>query len=91
MLAERAVLPVEVLMKSAPAAIASSEAVLTLSRSGYSPVSRMTFSSLSSQRILDVADHRCGAHRVAGEQGAPGQDEIDLVGAVGERRFGLAR
>ena len=43
------ILPVEVLMKSAPAAIASSDARRTLSYVPSSPVSRITFRCASPQ------------------------------------------
>ena len=78
-------LPVEVLMKSAPASSASTDARRTLSSVTSSPVSRMTFRCAVPQAALrrdDLVEHLPVA---AGQEGAPVDHHVDLVGAGGHR------
>ena len=84
-------LPVEVLMKSAPAAIARTLARRTLSYVSSSPVSRITLRWVSPQASLTATISSKTARVVAGQEGAPVDDHVDLVGAGLDRLAGLGQ
>ena len=75
-------MPVEVLMKSAPAAIASNEARRTLSYVPSSPVSRITFRWVVAAGLLHPHDLVVDLRVAAGEERAAVDHHVDFVGTV---------
>ena len=72
-------------MKSAPAAIASSDARRTLSYVPSSPVSRITFRCASPHGLLDLHDLVVDLRVAAREERAAVDHHVDLVGAQLDR------
>ena len=86
--ADTAVLPVDVLTKSAPCSMANIVARSIAERSGSSPVSMITFitrAPVSSRTAARTAAARVG---VAGQPRRVGQHDVDLVGAGRDGRGG---
>ena len=79
-------LPVEVLMKSAPAAMARMLARRTLSNVSSSPVSRMTLRCAVAAGGLDGHDLVEHGRVVARQEGAAVDDHVDLVGTGLDRQ-----
>ena len=86
--ADTGVLPVDVLTKSAPLAMAKCVARSMAARSGSSPVSMITFIVQRPGFAAHGVEHGGGVIDVAGEPRPVRQHDVDLVGAGGDGRGG---